>query len=220
MYASNFGATKQFYLANLQFPLLSEEADRFTMNVGETAVTFIKAHLNEKPFYHFAFDIPSNQFEEAKAWTKGKVTLSQEQGEDDVYFEGIDAKSIYFEDPAGNIVEFICRLSDAGHSAVPFTASSLQKVSEMSIVVKDKLKSVPAFHEVSIFERDHNEISAQGLTFMGAREDASYLLFVNEGRTWFFSSKNAEVFPLEVLLADGVMLKIDEDLQLVSSKQY
>ena len=220
MYASNFGATKQFYLAKLQFPLLSEEADRFTMNVGETAVTFIKAHLNEKPFYHFAFDIPSNQFEEAKAWTKGKVTLSQEQGEDDVYFEGIDAKSIYFEDPAGNIVEFICRLSDAGHSAVPFTASSLQKVSEMSIVVKDKLKSVPAFHEVSIFERDHNEISAQGLTFMGAREDASYLLFVNEGRTWFFSSKNAEVFPLEVLLADGVMLKIDEDLQLVSSKQY
>ncbi|MEK5080633.1 glyoxalase [Solibacillus sp. FSL W7-1436] len=220
MYASNFGATKQFYLAKLQFPLLSEEADRFTMNVGETAVTFIKAHLNEKPFYHFAFDIPSNQFEEAKAWTKGKVTLSQEQGEDDVYFEGIDAKSIYFEDPAGNIVEFICRLSDAGHSAVPFTASSLQKVSEMSIVVKDKLKSVPTFHEVSIFERDHNEISAQGLTFMGAREDASYLLFVNEGRTWFFSSKNAEVFPLEVLLADGVMLKIDEDLQLVSSKQY
>lgn len=220
MYASNFGATKQFYLAKLQFPLLSEEADRFTMNVGETAVTFIKAHLNEKPFYHFAFDIPSNQFEEAKAWTKGKVTLSQEQGEDDVYFEGIDAKSIYFEDPAGNIVEFICRLSDAGHSAVPFTASSLQKVSEMSIVVKDKLKSVPAFHEVSIFERDHKEISAQGLTFMGAREDASYLLFVNEGRTWFFSNKNAEVFPLEVLLADGVLLKIDKNLELVSSKHY
>lgn len=219
MYASNFDATKQFYLAKLQFPLLSEETDCFTMNVGETAVTFIEAPLNERPFYHFAFDIPSNQFKEAKEWTKEKVTLSQEQGEDEVYFEFINAKSIYFEDPAGNIVEFICRFSDAKLSTIPFNASSLQKVSEMSIVVKDKLKSASAFHEVSIFERDHNEISAEALTFMGAREDASYLLFVNEGRTWFFSNKKAEVFPLEVLLTDGVLLKIDEKLELVSSNR-
>lgn len=216
MYASSFDATKQFYLVKLQFPLLSEEPYRFTMSVGETAVTFIEAPINEKPFYHFAFDIPSNQFEDAKAWTKGKVKLSKEQGEDEVYFEGIDAKSIYFEDPAGNIVEFICRLSDAKQSTAPFTASSLQKVSEMSIVVKDKLDSVSAFHEVSIFERDHKGIRAEGLTFMGLREDAAYLLFVNEGRTWFFSNKNAEVFPVEVLLTDGVLLKIDENLKLVS----
>lgn len=219
MYASNFDATKQFYLAKLQLPLLSEEQDRFTINVGETAITFIEAPFIEKPFYHFAFDIPSNQFEEAKAWTKGKVTLSKERGEDEVYFEGIDAKSIYFEDPAGNIVEFICRFSDAKQSTAPFTASSLQKVSEMSIVVKDKLTSVSAFHEVSIFERDHKEITAEGLTFMGTREDASYLLFVNVGRTWFFSNKKAEVFPVEVLLTDGVLLKIDENLKLVSSNR-
>ncbi|MEK4386182.1 VOC family protein [Solibacillus sp. FSL W7-1464] len=219
MYASNFEATKQFYLTKFQFPLISQEPDRFTMSVGKSAVTFIKAPLNEKPFYHFAFDIPSIQFEEAKAWTKGKVILSKEQGEDEVYFEGIDAKSIYFEDPAGNIAEFICRLTDAKESTAPFSASSLQKVSEMSIVVKDKLKSVSAFHEVSIFERDHEKVTAEGLTFMGSREDASYLLFVNEGRTWFFSNKKAEVFPVEVLLTDGVWLKIDENLDLVSSNR-
>lgn len=68
IYRFLFDATKQFYLAKLQFPLHSEEPDRFTMIVGETAVTFIKAPLNEKPFFHFAFDIPSNQFEEAKEY--------------------------------------------------------------------------------------------------------------------------------------------------------
>lgn len=219
MYASNFDATKQFYLNKFQFPLISEDSDRFTMNVGKTTVTFIEASLNEKPFYHFAFDIPSNQFEEAKEWAKEKVTLSKNQGDDEVYFEGIDANSIYFEDPAGNIVEFICRLSDAKQSTIPFSASSLQKMSEMSIVVKDKLKSVLALHAFSIFERDHKEIAAEGLTFMGARKDASYLLFVNEGRTWFFSNKNAEVFPMEVLLSDGVLVKIDENLELVSSNR-
>src|SRR5690606_29509608 len=100
-----------------------QELDRFTISVGDTAVTFIKAPLNQSPFYHFAFDIPSDQFEEAKTWTKGNVKLLKEQGEDEVYFEGIDAKSIYFEDPAGNIAEFICRLTDAKESTAPFSAS-------------------------------------------------------------------------------------------------
>lgn len=217
MYASNFDATRQFYITKFQFPLISEEHDRFTMKVGETTVTFIEAPLNEKPFYHFAFDIPANQFKEAKAWTKGKITLSKEQDEDDVYFAGIDAKSIYFEDPAGNIVEFICRLSDAKQSTAPFTAFSLQKMSEMSIVVRDKIRAVPTFHNVSIFERDHKEITAEGLTFMGEREDASYLLLVNEDRRWFFSDKIAKAFPVEILLRGGVTLKINEKLELISS---
>lgn len=218
MYASNFYATKDFYITKFDFPLISEEKNSFTLKVGETAVTFIEAPLNEKPFYHFAFDIPANQFEEAKAWTKGKITLSEEQGEDDVYFAGIDAKSIYFEDPAGNIVEFICRLSEGKQSTEPFNASSLQKMSEMSLVVADKLSAVSALHTISIFERDQKEITAEGLTFVGERDDASYLLFVNEGRRWFFSNKTSKVFPVEILLTNGVSVKINEKLELVSKK--
>lgn len=217
MYASNYEATKQFYEITLNFPLISEEHNRFTIKVGKSTVTFMKAPLEEKPFYHFAFDVPSNQFEEAKAWTKGKVELSQEQGEDEVYFAFSDAKSIYFEDPAGNIVELICRFSDAKQSDEPFTAASLQKVSEMSIVVTDKLHAVSSLHEVSIFERDREEISADGLSFMGEREDATYLLFVNEGRTWFFSNKKSTAFPVEITLDHGATVKINEELELVSS---
>ena len=217
MYASNYEATKQFYETTLNFPFISEEHNRFTIKVGITTVTFVKAPLEEKPFYHFAFDVPSNQFEEAKAWTKGRIKLSQEQGDDEVYFSFIDAKSIYFEDPAGNIVEFICRFSDAEQSDEPFTASSLQKVSEMSIVVTDKLKAVSSLHGVSIFERDREETSADGLSFMGEREDATYLLFVNEGRTWFFSNKKSKAFPVEITLHHEVSVKINEELKLVSS---
>lgn len=174
--------------------------------------------MEEKPFYHFAFDIPSNQFEEAKAWTKEKIELSQEQGNDEVYFAFIDAKSIYFEDPAGNIVEFICRFSDAEQSNEPFTASSLQKMSEMSIVVTDKLNAISSLHEVSIFERDREEITADGLSFMGEREDATYLLFVNEGRTWFFSNKKSTAFPVEITLDHGISVKINEFGKIITTK--
>lgn len=217
MCASNYEATKQFYETTLHFPINSEEHNRFTIKVGTSMITFVKAPFEESPFYHFAFDVPSNQFEEAKAWIKEKIELSQEQGEDEVYFPFIDAKSIYFEDPAGNIVELICRFSDAKPSEEPFTTASLQKVSEMSIVVTDKLNALSALQKVSIFERDREEISADGLSFMGEREDATYLLFVNEGRTWFFSNKKSAAYPVEIILDDGVLVKINEKLELVSS---
>ncbi|MEK4698359.1 VOC family protein [Solibacillus sp. FSL R7-0668] len=217
MCASNYEATKQFYETTLHFPLTSEEHNRFTIKVGTSMITFVEAPLEKSPFYHFAFDVPSNQFEEAKAWIKEKTELSQEQGEDEVYFPFIDAKSIYFEDPAGNIVELICRFSDAKPSEEPFTTASLQKVSEMSIVVTDKLNALSALQKVSIFERDREEISADGLSFMGEREDATYLLFVNEGRTWYFSNKKSAAYPVEIILDDGVSVKINEKLELASS---
>lgn len=217
LYASNYEATKQFYGTTFHFPLTSEGPNRFTIKVGQTEVTFVRAPIEEKPFYHFAFDIPSNQFDEAKEWTKGKVKLNHEQGEDEVYFANIDAKSIYFEDPAGNIVEYICRFSDAEQNDKPFTASSLQKMSEMSIVVTDKQKAVSVLQQASIFERDHEEVSANGLSFMGEREDATYLLLVNEGRTWFFSNKESIAYPVEITFTHGISVKVNEQLELVSS---
>ena len=216
MYASNFETTKRFYETTLKFPFISITHDRFTFKAGQTTVTFVKAPFAVQPFYHFAFDIPANQFEEAKAWTKEKITLSQEQADDEVYFSGIDAKSIYFEDPAGNIVEFICRFTDAKRSNQRFTVASLQKMSEMSIVVPNKLDAIRSLKTISVFERDNEEISTDGLSFMGDRKDATYLLLVNEGRTWFFSNKKSTSFPVDISLNNGRIVKINEELQLMS----
>ena len=218
MYTSNVEAMKRFYSMVLHFPLKSEDSTSFTIQAGKTSVTFTKAAYQSEPFYHFAFDIPANQFEEAKAWTKERVTLLQEQQNDEVYFPSIDAKSFYFEDPTGNIVEFICRFSDAEVNEATFKATSIQKVSEMSLVVRDKLRALPTLESVSIFERDRQPVAAQGLDFMGTREDASYLLFVNEGRRWFFSHKKATMYPLHITLDDGVSIEITENLELTYSK--
>lgn len=215
MYASNFEATKHFYLTHLAFPNSSEDANSFSFQVGQATVTFYKALEGETPFYHFAFNVPSNKFDEAKAWAKSKVSLSTDEGDDEVYFEFIDAKSIYFEDPAGNIVEFICRFSDATTSDDSFSATSLQKMSEMSLVVRNKLEAFTLLHDVGIFKRDDEELSPTGLTFMGEREDATYVLLVNEGRTWYFSSKQAVSNPQSITLTNGVTISIDDEQQLL-----
>ncbi len=214
MYASNFEATKQFYLTHLGFPHSFNDENRFTFQAGQTTVTFHKALEGDTPFYHFAFNVPANQFDEAKAWAKSKVSLSTEDGDDEVYFENIDAKSIYFEDPAGNIVEFICRLSDATPRDEPFSSTSLQKMSEMSLAVQNKLDAVMLLHDVGIFKRNDEEISPTGLTFMGDRADATYLLLVNEGRTWYFSTKQAVSCPLSITLTNGAIISIDDERQL------
>lgn len=219
MLASNFEETKQFYSQQLEIPLVNEGTSTFTLQFGQTTVTFEKAPKDAQPFYHFALNVPANQFDEAKKWAKERVELLLEDGEDEVYFKNIDAKSVYFEDPSGNIVEFICRLSDSDESKEPFSGTSLIKMSEMSIVVPDKRKALPALNAINIYERAKEVVDSNGLTFMGDLKDATYLLFVNEGRRWFFSQKQSKTFPLKIQLTNGAMIWIDEQLQFNTSNK-
>src|SRR5712691_2553170 len=57
--------------------------------------------------YHVAFTIPRNTFHEAKSWTQKRVPLLHKNGEDEIFFANLNARSFYFCDTAGNILEFI-----------------------------------------------------------------------------------------------------------------
>ena len=76
--------TKDFYITLLGFNLLHETEDSFVIQAGESELEFQQSHVNDRPFYHFAFDIPSNQFKDAKKWVEAKVVLNREDGEDEV----------------------------------------------------------------------------------------------------------------------------------------
>ncbi len=202
---------KNFYGNILELEVETDSIDSFEIRFGSTTVEFNNRNVKDEPYYHFAFDIPSNQFLEAKEWTQKRVPLSTEEGEDEVYFTSINAKSIYFEDPSGNIVEFISRLQDNPLSNVPFSKSSFIKMSEMSLVVQDKLAVAEELKNVSIFKRDGGEVSQNSLSFMGNRKWPVYLLLVNTKRKWFFSHKESAVFPLEIILASGIKIGIDDN---------
>ncbi len=217
IYSAALEAIRNFYRDTLEFPILKESETYFTLQIGSTTFTFRQASLGDTPFYHFAFDVPSNQLEEAKNWIKDRVSLSKSSEEDEVYFPSIDAKSIYFEDPSGNIVEWICRLSDSPSSSVSFHPSLLQKVSEMSLVVHDKLAAAEQLETVVVVSRDHQPVPAEGLTFMGEREDAVYLLLVPENRVWYFSDKLSVVHPLSIRL-QGASVEITSSGKFLCSK--
>lgn len=194
---------KDFYVEELGFTLIENNDEAFTIQVGQSELEFVKNNTDEKPFYHFAFNIPKNKFEGAKAWAKSKVAFNSENGEDEVYFEYSDAHSFYFEDPSGNIVEFIARNSIAPSQAIPFSAQSVINISEINITTNDVLRIGQQLIDCGIPVRDDEPLKDDGLNFMGEKEKGSFLLLGSEGRRWIFSDKKAEIFPLTVQI-DGM----------------
>ncbi|MCJ8011583.1 ring-cleaving dioxygenase [Paenibacillus sp. KQZ6P-2] len=183
---------KLFYEKTLQVPVIDEGDGFFSLRIGETRLTFEETEEGQ-PFYHYAFNIPENQFKEAKAWLADKVTLNQHEGEDEADFVSWNAHAVYFEDPAGNIVELIARHNLDNASDEPFSASSLLCVSEIGIVRNE----VPSFVE---------ELVGQGLSkwregseeFVPVGDEHGLLIVVKKDRRWFFAEKDAGIFPVSL----------------------
>lgn len=212
MMASHLEEMKFFYTETMGFSLLSKGNDYFRIAAGSTEIEF--KEVDNDPYYHFAFDVSDNQFEEAKDWVKQRVPLLIEEGEDEAFFEHFPARAFYFEDPAGNIVEFIARPTITENQEHPFTVESIYYVSEMSLVVNDPKEAHDVLAQLGVPERDRKEPNPAGLTFMGERQEGSFLLLTPPGRRWYFSDKVSAVFPMEVKLNGGQHVQIDEDLTL------
>ncbi|PFW90802.1 glyoxalase [Bacillus pseudomycoides] len=208
LYSNALEEMKDFYLNKLDFQLLHSSEMSFSIQVGESELEFRKNNLNSKPLYHFAFNIPSNQFSEAKEWAKKMVVLNVEDGEDEVYFSRSNAHSFYFMDPAGNIVEFISRHTISPESNEPFSVHSILNVSEMSMTTDQVLVVGNQLIEYGISVRDGEALS-DGFHFMG--ENGVYLLLGLSGRRWFFSELDAAVHPL--------LIEIDSEKQIEINRQ-
>ena len=119
---------KHYYGQILGFPIEKETPNSFVVTFGISSIEFNDYDVVGEPYYHFAFDIPCNQFAQAKQWIQNKTELLTEEGADEIDFTLSCAKSIYFEDPSGNILEFIARLKTNPPSDQPFSIASIQKI--------------------------------------------------------------------------------------------
>lgn len=209
LHTSKLQELKEFYCKLLKFPLIEELPSRFKIQIGESALQFIDGNNEQEPFYHFAFNIPANQFLEAKAWIKRKVPLLTEEGDDEIHFILSDAHSCYFEDPAGNIVELIARHKINHSSNGEFSANSIINISEIGLVVEDATEVGQKLEEVAIRARGDEKITNTSLSFMHTAKNGVYLLLVGEGRTWLFSNKTSTIFPLHIKLLNGIELAVD-----------
>lgn len=205
LYTNKLKLLQRFYGNLLGLNITDISADQFTVVVGDSSLIFIQ---DEAPaFYHFAINIPGNQFSIMKHWLKEKLTLSRERGIDERYYADFDADSMYFGDPAGNIVELIGRRKRDLFGDL--TSKAFLNISEVGVVtpfmvqVGDDIQDfgIPLYHGM--------EIDPDNLNFLG-KNDTFVVLSPPEKR-WEFSERKSEVFPLEFTLHDGGHFILDNE---------
>ena len=196
---ANAPALQAFYTDILGLPVVATSAQEFTLQVGATEFTFVQT--GEAPIYHFAFNIPENQFAEAKAWLAERVPLVQDSSGDSTYrFESWNALAVYFYDAAGNIVELIARHALPTASDTPFGPASLLSVSEIGWVVADVRAAVATLHNNLGLSVYANSLSDE---FAAVGDEHGLFIVVKQERPWFPDMQHilpAKSAPIQVTL--------------------
>ncbi|WP_332650207.1 VOC family protein [Lysinibacillus sp. 54212] len=205
LFISNYEETVSFYKNTMQFQPLREGADSTSFQTGESVFTLHKDETHAY-YYHFAFNIPPNLFQSAKDWVAAKIPLSLEVGQDEVSFTASKAKSFYFEDPAGNIVEYIARSETTTEAAQQhFKAGHIVNISEIGLTAQDVNTCVEEILNLSIPVKHNEVISNESLNFMGEYEDGAFILVGPVGRRWIFSDKLAIEAPVIITTNRGTI---------------
>lgn len=205
LHTNRLNELKGFYEYQLGFRIVEEDETSFALAIGNSVLEFQES---DKPaFYHYAINIPGNQFTLAKFWARARVELNRQEGMDEMYYANFNSDAFYFQDPAGNIVEFIGRR----HVDImdDFTIDSLLDISEVGIATPHVKEVGERLEAMDIPVRGNKGIDPQELNFLG--KDPHFIVLVPPKRTWFFSKLKSEAHPLAIELTDGRMIEIDEE---------
>ncbi|WP_026826009.1 MULTISPECIES: VOC family protein [Exiguobacterium] len=211
LYTNRLDEMKHFYSEKLGLSVVDEDSTRLRINLGEDTLIFQGAVTDQERQYHFAINIPANRFKEAKEWIMSRVPLLTEEGEDEIYFEGIDASSLYFYDADENVVELIARHSINPESNIEsFSSNEFLGIGEMSLTVEDPSLVAQTFEKIGVERRDGNPVDPHHLNFIGPPNHDTYILLVPRGRVWLFSPKLSIPSPIQMVLGQQYIVEMDE----------
>ena len=188
-----------FYIKRIELPVELSGESEIKIKTGSTELVFQQS-TSGIPFYHFAINIPANKIEEAKSWLKERVELIWiEQYKSDISdFTGWHAQSVYFDDPAGNILELIARFDLDNKTDRPFSSAQFLSVSEVGLVFKEdefdkRTENLLQRYQLSYFDKQPPLPQ-----FRAVGDDEGLFVMVPEKRNWFPTSKPAGIFPMEI----------------------
>lgn len=201
LYTNQLQDLKIFYVMVLGFELQNENEAAFTIKAGSSLLEFRWNPPSETstPSYHFAFNIPANQIEDARRWLYTRsIPLLKHEGDDILDFPHWNAKALYFLDPSNNIVEFIAREDLSNDSDASFSAQSICSVSEIGLPVPN----LPSMHDQIKEKLDLPIYSEVGNTSnfcpMGSPE--GLFIIVRTNRTWLPTELVNGVYPTIVTI--------------------
>lgn len=191
---------RYFYRQVIGFPVVGND-ESIIIYAGKTIIEVEQSPPGQYPVYHFAFNIPSNKTDQAHDWLKSRVELlfMDDYKSDIADFVNWHAKSLYFKDPAGNIVEFVSRFDLKDNEDASFSSAQIRYVSEIGMVFEgdnfDRLIG-EFMNKYSLNYFDKQEPLPQ---FRAIGDDEGLFIAVPANREWY-PTKNVYSMnaPLEV----------------------
>ena len=197
---NDMAGTEQFYHGTLGLDVLEKSDLIISFLAGETTLIF-KFVANLKPIYHFAFNIPGNKLNEAFDWVANRTDIMDvTPGNKIADFVNWSAKSFYFYDNNGNILEFIARFELDNESNVEFGSASILNVSEIGVCTDDVTAECDALikkYGLPVFSKQPR---LENFTAMGDHHGLLILSISN--RHWYPTEKFAQKHYTSIEISD------------------
>lgn len=197
LYSNQLQVQKQFYTQTLGFELIEEMEVFFEIMVGTTKLRF--EYREKVTAYHFAFNIPHNQVQKAKAWLEKRRAILPLGEEEIVDFSDWNAEAMYFHDANQNIVELIARRDLPNQSQVPFSTASITEVSEIGIATSDVQQiytTIRASARVEQYDGNLERFCALG------DEQGLFIIINKQTKKWIPTMVEAFSSPFSIQLLD------------------
>jgi len=192
--------TEKFYKKVLGLePYLKEDKARIFFMIGATRLIFRKSE-NMQPVYHFAIDLPTNRFFDAHNFVQQHTAILPADGDDIANLVTWDAKSFYFNDNNGNILEFITRYPNKEYYTGTFSSKCYISISEIGLVtnnVPELADMLKTEYGVAIFNR---QARGESITVLG--DDCGLFIIAVKNREWFPTTVKAKAFSTRVVFID------------------
>ena len=193
---SDLQVQKNFYANVLELPVTLSLAG-LEVKAGKTNLLFTRAAPDFDGAYHFAFNIPENQFRPAKDWISSRVPLLRdENGKVEFESESWNSDSVYFKDTAGNVLEFIARYHLKNAVEGDFNSKQILQVSEIGLPSEDVVglaNELCRRLNLSVFKQQPNEI------FTPVGDDNGLFILPIKDRIWIPNSGvPAKLLPVKV----------------------
>jgi hypothetical protein len=200
--SADLQAQREYYAKILELPIEGSSSS-LLVKAGETELVFSQALSGFSGAYHFAFNIPSNQFEPARQWISARQALLHDTGGKEVFHSGTwDSDSVYFLDAEGNVLEFIARNTLQNPASGKFDSRMILNISEIGLPSEDVVglaNQLCSKLGLATYKQDANE------NFTPVGDEKGLLILPKVDRIWMpDSGVPARMLPVHVWgQADG-----------------
>lgn len=188
----------------MKFELISTSDTSFTIQIGTSTVTFTQRE--DSAFYHYAINIPGNQFTIIKDWVRTHYQLNKQGGLTEKYDEQFDADSMFIEDPAGNLIQLIGRRNRDffGH----LTNEAFYNISEITIVTNDVENVGEQLQDIGLPLLNGFIANPKVKNYLGTND--TFVVLMEEGKKINFLKNKLEIHPLQIVINEKTNISLDE----------